>query len=138
MLDFSDMFKKGLVFDEIKGNVSLKDGNAYTKEIFVESAGADVTLEGRTGLVKRDYDQIVTVIPKVGETLPVASGVLFGSQIGALVLLFEKIMGKEIEKAAARKYKVTGSWEKPVIVRIDKPATPEAEAGLEVEENEEE
>jgi uncharacterized protein YhdP len=140
MLDFSDMFKKGLVFDEIKGNVSLEGGNAYSKEIYVESAGADVTLEGRTGLVKRDYDQLVTVIPKVGETLPVASGVLFGSQIGALVLLFEKLMGKEIEKAAARKYKVTGSWEKPLIERIDKPAPPETEAAAEdeYEDNDEE
>jgi uncharacterized protein YhdP len=61
------------------------------------------------------------VVPKVGDTLPVASGVLFGSQIGALVLLFEKLMGKEIEKATERKYKVTGGWEKPVIKRIDKP-----------------
>ena len=121
MLDFSDMFKKGLVFDEIKGNITLKNGDAYTTGIKVESAVADVKLEGRTGLVKRDYDQLVHVVPKVGDTLPVASGVLFGTQIGALVLLFEKLMGKEIEKATERKYKVTGSWEKPIIKRIDQP-----------------
>jgi uncharacterized protein YhdP len=124
MLDFSDMFKKGMVFDEIKGDISLVNGDAYTKAIHVESSLADVKLEGRTGLVKHDYDQLVHVVPKVGDTLPVASGVLFGSQIGALVLLFEKLMGTEIEKAAERKYKVTGSWEEPVIKRIDKPAQP--------------
>jgi uncharacterized protein YhdP len=122
MLDFSDMFKKGMVFDEIKGDVSLVNGDAFTKAIHVESSLADVKLEGRTGLVKRDYDQLVSVVPKVGDTLPVASGVLFGSQIGAIVLLFEKLMGKEIEKATERKYKVTGSWEKPIIKRIDIPA----------------
>lgn len=124
MLDFSDMFKKGLVFDEIKGNLTLDEGNAFTKAINVESSVADVKIEGRTGLVTRDYDQLVHVVPKVGDTLPVASGVLFGSQIGALVLLFEKLMGKEIEKATERKYKVTGSWEKPVIERLDKPTEP--------------
>lgn len=121
MLDFSDMFKKGFVFDEIKGAISLNNGNAYTKGINVDGAAAEVNLQGRTGLVNRDYDQTVKVIPKVGDTLPVASGALFGTQIGALVYLFEKIMGKELEKATEREYKVTGSWEKPVIKRMDKP-----------------
>ena len=121
MLDFSDMFKEGFVFDEIKGKTTLRNGNSYTDGIRIDSSVADVTMQGRTGLVKKDYDLNVNVIPKVGDTLPVASGALFGAQIGALVYVFEKLVGKDIEEAALQKYKVTGSWESPVIKRIDKP-----------------
>ncbi|MGD8811275.1 MAG: DUF3971 domain-containing protein, partial [Thioalkalispiraceae bacterium] len=120
MLDFSDMFKKGFVFDEIKGKFTLSNGDANTKAIKVEGSVAEVILQGRTGLADRDYDLKVNVIPKVGETLPVASGALFGTQIGALVYLFEKIMGKELEKATEREYRVTGNWDDPVIKRIEK------------------
>ena len=121
MLDFSDIFKKGLVFDEIKGRFTLRSGNAYTKGVKVDGSVAEVTLQGRTGLVKRDYDLNIYVIPKVGDTLPLASGALFGTQIGALVYLFEKLVSKDIEKATVQEYKVTGSWENPAIKRINEP-----------------
>ena len=121
MLDFSDMFKKGFVFDNIDGVITLNKGNAHTKKIKVSGSAAEVSLRGRIGLVERDYDQMVEIVPKVGDTLPVASGAIFGPQIGAIVYLFEKMLGRNIEKAVKREYKVTGSWDDPVIERTDKP-----------------
>jgi uncharacterized protein YhdP len=47
-------------------------------------------------------------------------------------------MGKEIEKATERKYKVTGSWEKPIIKRIDQPKEQPTKAVESFDEDEEE
>ena len=119
MLDFRDTFKEGFSFDYIEGDINLDDGNAYTENLHIASPVADVDIEGRTGIVAQDFDQQVTVVPQVGDTLPVAGGLLFGAQVGAVILFFEKLFGSEIEKASAREYTITGSWDKPVIERVD-------------------
>ncbi len=126
MLDFSDTFGKGLHFDSIKGTLNIHNGSAFMENNLMKSPLAYITVSGRTGLVDRDFDQLVTVRPRGGGALTaVAGGMLFGPQIGAAILLVQKIFGNELKDATAIRYKVTGSWEKPVITRLDKLKTSE-------------
>ena len=121
MLDFSDAFGKGLHFDSINGVLDIHDGSVFMDNNLMKSPLAYISVSGRTGLVKRDFDQLVTVRPRGGDALTaVAGGMLFGPQIGAAILLVQKILGNELRDVTAIRYKVSGTWEKPVITRLDK------------------
>ena len=117
-LDFRDTFKSGFQFDEINGDITFHDGNAYTDNLAASSPVAEIMVNGRTGYLQQDFDQKVIVTPKVSGTLPVAGGLLFGLEIGAAIALLNKLLGDEINKATSREYHVTGSWENPVITEI--------------------
>ena len=117
-LDFRDTFKSGFQFDEINGDLTFHDGNAYTDNLTTTSPVAQIMVEGRTGYLQQDFDQKVIVTPKVSGSLPVAGGLLFGLEIGAAIVLLDKLLGEEINKASSREYHVTGTWQEPVITEI--------------------
>jgi uncharacterized protein YhdP len=118
VLDFRDLFQKGLDFTRIEGDVSLGGGNAYTSNLEMDSAAALVRIDGRTGLVARDYDQRVIVVPNLSGTAPVVGTLAFGPQVGALLLLFQRLLKKNVDEAARTEYRVTGPWEQPVIEKV--------------------
>lgn len=128
-LDFSDLFKSGMSFNSIKGGFELDDGSARTDSLHISSPAADITISGRTDLRKREYDQEMAVTPRAGVALPVV-GALAGGPVGAAAgLVVQTLIGKSINKAARSRYKVTGSWEKPVIALIGREkVTPADEA----------
>jgi uncharacterized protein YhdP len=117
-LDFRDTFKSGFQFDEISGNFDFREGNAYTSDLMTKSPVAQISVTGRTGFVAEDFDQKIIVTPKVSGTLPVAGGLLFGLEVGAAIVLLDRLLGDEINKASSREYHVTGSWDEPVITQI--------------------
>lgn len=124
--DFSDAFGTGLHFDRITGTFNIEDGNAYTENLRLKSPLATVDLEGRTGLGEEDFDQTVTVTPKLGETAAIGGALAFGAPVGAVVLLLDKLFGSPISKASARQYKIGGTWSDPVIERIKLAPDPDA------------
>ena len=107
-LDFNDVFGKGIEFDSIQGSFALSRGHAYTNSLLIDSKTARINVAGRTGLVAEDYDQIITVTPKLSSSLPLAP-----------LWLLEKVFQKNIfDKAFAYRYTVTGNWEEPLIERV--------------------
>ncbi|MDZ7735832.1 MAG: YhdP family protein [Gammaproteobacteria bacterium] len=124
-LDFSDLFNKGFAFDRIHGNFTIEDGHAYTNDLTMDGPSALVTVTGRTGLVTQNYDQIVTVIPQISDTLPV-TGALFGPigiGIGAVIFLTGKVfesIPEQIDKMLGYQYSVQGSWDEPVIKPLNR------------------
>jgi len=121
ILDFRDLFQKGLAFSRIEGDVALRGGDAHTANLVMESSAAVIRVEGRTGLVARDYDQRVTVVPNLSGTAPVVGTLAFGPQVGAVMLLFQRLLKKNVDEAARTEYRITGSWDQPVIEKIAQP-----------------
>lgn len=119
-LDFSDLFKSGMSFNSVEGTFALAGGNATTDDLSIVSPAADITISGRTGLRSRDYDQQMVVMPRAGVALPVV-GALAGGPVGAAAgLVVQTLIGKKLNRAARSTYRVTGSWEKPVITLVSK------------------
>ena len=107
-LDFKDVFGEGIEFDFIEGSFGLANGHAYTNNLQLESESARIEIAGRTGLVREDYDQIVTVTPRLSSSLPLAP-----------VWLLEKVLKKSVfDKAFAYRYTITGPWAEPNIDRV--------------------
>ena len=124
-LDFSDLVEEGMSFDSISGSFVFASGDAFTNDLLIESTLGTINIMGRTGLVARDYDQVMTVLPRVSGALPIAGTLLAGPVVGAALLLFNEVFAEELGKVAAAQYRITGPWEAPEIERI----TSEAEQG---------
>ncbi|MDX1434935.1 MAG: AsmA-like C-terminal region-containing protein, partial [Gammaproteobacteria bacterium] len=106
--DFSDLFEKGFVYREIEGTFNIERGNAYTNNLTLDGSLARINIAGRTGLVAEDYDQLITVTPKLSESLPLMP-----------IWLVEKAFQKELfNKLFAYQYTVTGSWNAPSVTRV--------------------
>jgi uncharacterized protein (TIGR02099 family) len=122
--NFNDVFGKGFGFDSIKGDFKLSDGSAYTSNLKIHGPAAEITINGRTGLRHRDYDQQVVVVPHIGNSLPVV-GAVVGGPIGAAAgLAVQSVLGRGLNHAAIQRYRVTGSWDKPVFTSVDADASP--------------
>lgn len=115
-LDFSDVFEKGFSFDRVEGHFTLLDSDAYTNDLVIEGPAARIEISGRTGLARHDYDQLVTVVPQVQSSLPLAGALAGGPVVGAALLLADKLFAEQMEELtrfARYQYTVTGSWENP-------------------------
>ncbi|MGD8589583.1 MAG: AsmA-like C-terminal region-containing protein, partial [Chromatiales bacterium] len=117
-LDFSDLFSKGLEFDRIEGQFEIKNGNAYTQNLIITSPSAQILIVGRTGLAARDYDQLVTVVPRVSSTLPLVGAIAGGPAVGVALVVTQGLFGEQVDRIIQSQYKLTGSWEEPIMKRM--------------------
>jgi uncharacterized protein (TIGR02099 family) len=115
-LDFKDVFGEGTAFDRISGDFRFSDGNAFTENLLMRGPSADMVIVGRTGLVARDYDQTVVIAADLGRTLPVAGTVVGGPAVGAALFLLSEVLRKPFQ--AEITYRMTGTWENPVIEKL--------------------
>lgn len=117
-LDFSDVFSKGFSFDSIKASYNVTSGDAVTSDFFLDSPAARIDIQGRIGLAKEDFDQTVVITPRTTGSLPVVGALVGGPVVGAVVFAAQKLIGDRVEKVTRSRYSLTGSWDKPEMVRL--------------------
>jgi uncharacterized protein YhdP len=106
--DFSDLFEDGFIYRQIEGTFNIEHGNAYTNDLTLDGALARIDIAGRTGLADEDYDQLMTVTPKLSGSLPLMP-----------IWLVEKAIQRELfNKLFAYQYSITGSWAEPSVTPI--------------------
>ena len=92
-----------------------------TQNAYLDSDAVRIKISGTTNLRAQSYDQFMTIIPKVSDTLPVIGGLAAGSQVGWGLLLLQKLFNKPIEKSVEIEYKVGGPWDNPTLVLLSEP-----------------
>jgi len=118
-LDFRDLFQKGLGFDSVTGRFELRDGSLHTQDLTIKSPSSLIEITGRTGIVARDYDQVVSVTPSLQSALPIAGVVAGGPVAGAAMLVVQGLVGKQFDKIGRVRYSVRGPWADPMVERIE-------------------
>jgi uncharacterized protein YhdP len=126
-LDFSDLTDKGLAFDTVRGDFEMREGSAYTENLLVKGPAAEIGLIGRVGLKNKDYDQTAVVTGSIGNSLPLAA-LAGGPVVGAAVLLFTQVFKQPLKGLARGYYRITGSWDNPIVERIKSADAPAASA----------
>jgi uncharacterized protein YhdP len=115
--DFSDIFQKGYNFDFFRGNFTLKSGSAYTTNARFDGPVAGVNIDGRIGVVNKDYDFILSVTPYVTSSLPIAATIINPS-IGLAAFAANMIIGPAVSKVTTYYYAVKGPWSQPTWVSV--------------------
>ncbi len=116
-LDFSDLFGRGYAFERIAGEVSISDGQATIEKLLIDGPSASVEVTGGTDLVRKRFDQVVTVTPRIGTGIALAGAVAGGPLVGAAVYLVDRVSGGAVDKLVSYQYDITGPWESPEILR---------------------
>gem|GEM_PF-680179 len=129
-LDFKDVTHKGFTFDSIKGDLDLSQGgDLKTQNVVIKASAANIEISGNTNLVDQTYDQTIFVTPAVSGTLP-AAGAIVGGPVGAAAGILADRVAKVVglDKVTKIEYKMTGTWQEPVIETVSKKkANPAAE-----------
>ena len=126
-LDFSDVFGSGLGFDRVQGHFDLEQGIARTDDLNIAAPSAAIRIQGEADLNERRYDQTMRVSPGLGSTLPII-GALTGGPIGAAAgVALEQLLNEPISGLSEIEYRVTGSWDEPLVETIGASGAPAVE-----------
>ncbi len=113
-LDFSDLYKSGLAYDEINGKVRFNQGTlVFEDPLLVRTPSSGLQMAGTINL--RDE----TINTRLVATLPVAGNLTFfaalatGLPAAAGVYLVSKLFKKQVDQATSISYTINGSWDEP-------------------------
>ncbi len=118
MLDFSDLYGQGFAFEQIAGRIAVGAGQAQFEDFVIAGPAGKLIVGGSSDLATRDLDQTVTVEPKLGSSVALASAVVGGPLLGAAVYLVDRVAGNPIDQLGRYRYRVTGPWSEPEIRRL--------------------
>lgn len=115
-LDFSDLFKSGVAYDEMKANYAIEKGIAKTTEPFVMvGPSVNMAMQGSLDLDKETVDKDIEVAIPVTGNIPLVSVLLGAPQVAGAVFLFDKLIGDPLAKFSTVKYHMSGDWSDPQI-----------------------
>ncbi len=118
-LDFRDVFDSGFAFEEASGTFRMENGMATTDDVVLRSTAANISVRGATDLVDREWDQLLTIRPGVGNTLPIIGALAGGPGGAAAGLALQGLLQEPLSEATQVQYSVTGSWEAPVVEAVE-------------------
>ncbi|MCX7064172.1 MAG: DUF3971 domain-containing protein, partial [Proteobacteria bacterium] len=117
-LDFSDVFGKGISFDQIKGAVMTDQGVInFVEPMEIEGTGGDFRINGTVNLLTGVLDNEMVVTLPVSSSLPWYAAYLgFVNPLAAgAVLVGERIFRNQIDKFSSAKYKIGGTLQNPEV-----------------------
>jgi uncharacterized protein (TIGR02099 family) len=112
-LDFRDVFDSGFSFDEAAGTFTMENGSAQTDDVLLKSSAANISVSGRTDLVAQEYDQLLTIKPGVGNTLPIIGALAGGPGGAAAGLALQGLLHEQLAEATQVRYSIKGPWDDP-------------------------
>ncbi len=114
-LDFSDIVDKGFGFDVLRGDLYLVQGNATTKNLYLDGSVAYIGFKGRIGLQSKDFSALLDVAPHVTASLPVVAILTGGPVLGMMTWFANQVTAPAVEYFIRNRYRMTGSWSDPKV-----------------------
>jgi len=115
-LDFSDLYKEGMVFDRVEGQISFAEQKLLIKDpIRVTTPSSKLQFAGTIDWRQESLDaRLVATLP-VGNNITLATALLVNLPAAAGVYLVSKLFSDQVDKVASVSYSMTGSWDKPKV-----------------------
>lgn len=118
--DFSDVFEKGLFYNNIKGDLSLKNGVALSDKIVMDGVSGDMNMTGYTNLTNDALEYNVSFKPKLTSSLGVLSWLAASNPvtiIGAFAL--DKII-ENADVVSEVRLKISGNLAEPKVEEVER------------------
>jgi uncharacterized protein (TIGR02099 family) len=120
-LDFRDIFSEGFAFDDIAGDVLLDRGIGYLPDLTIQGPAAKIHMKGKIDLVKENQELRLHIQPRLDEGVAVASALLGGPVVAVGALVATKLLKDPFSQVASFEYRVTGSWDEPLVTKLARP-----------------
>jgi uncharacterized protein YhdP len=118
-LDFSDVFGKGISFEEMSAKAALEDGTLrFTDPLDVAGTGSNFRVSGTVDLDGGTLNNEMIVTLPVSASLPWYAAYLgiFANPLAAgAVIVGERIFRNQIEQFSSAKYKIEGTLDEPKV-----------------------
>ncbi len=117
-LDFSDVFGKGISFDDLTAGIAMDAGDIrFMEPMVIDGTGAYFRVGGRVNFRTGELDNDMVVTLPVSSSLPwYAAYLSFVNPIAAgAVLVGERLFRNQIDSFSSATYKVTGTLDEPKV-----------------------
>lgn len=89
-----DMAAGGMPYNEIRGNLAVKDGSAATQDLYIASDAINISVIGSADLIREELDfkigvQPLQTVDKIVNRIPVVGWILTGKDKDFVTLYFE-------------------------------------------------
>jgi uncharacterized protein (TIGR02099 family) len=115
-LDFSDLLKSGVAFDQVTAKYYLQKGIATSEEpLKLLGDSTSIEMKGSINFIDKTLDQTMEVALPLTSNAPLAALLLATPQVAGIAFVVDKILGKQLAKLTAFRYAISGSWTEPEI-----------------------
>lgn len=121
VLDFRDVFIKGIFFNSFDGRFELERGVAVTHDTKMDGTAGDLEVVGSINLANTNLDYYLTFAPRLISNVPLVAGVVTSTpQVFVLAFALTKVLEPIIEVVSQVNFKLTGTVDKPEFVEVDR------------------
>ncbi len=113
-LDFSDLSKRGFVYDSIDGDFQLDGGMlTMTEPLIVSATTSKMQLAGEIDLIGETLDTDLIVTLPMGGNLTAAAALAVSLPAAVGIYVVSKVFKKQVDKVSSVTYSVKGAWSDP-------------------------
>ncbi|GHD55703.1 YhdP family protein [Jeongeupia chitinilytica] len=113
-LDFRDVFSSGFEFDAITGQAKIDKGIAQTDDLIIAGPAAQVLFRGNANFVAGTQNLRVRIVPVIGDTVAIATGII-NPVIGVAAFLLQRALRDPLGQLVAYEYDISGSMSDPQV-----------------------
>lgn len=115
-LDFSDLYKSGIGYDDFELNAVIDSGRLQFKPALkISGPSSSYEVKGSTDLAKQTLDLDMEVTLPVTSNVPLAALMLGAPQVGGALWLLDKVLGEPLSSITSIDYRVKGTWDDPKV-----------------------
>jgi len=119
-LDFSDVFDKGMAFDEISGSGEIDKGVFVTNDIKMDAVAGEMKIKGLADLNSRTVDAEVNFVPDITSGIPVLTAFAVTPQTALYVLAITTVISPVVEVFTEVNYSVKGPMDSPTVKELSR------------------
>ena len=119
MLDFSDVFSEGFLFDFVRGDVQIQQGIASTNNLQMKGVSAAVLMEGKADIKNETQDIKVVIVPEINAGTASLVYSAINPLVGLSTFLAQFVLRKPLIKSNTQELHVQGTWKDPKVSKVD-------------------
>jgi len=121
VLDFRDVFQKGIFFNDFEGKFDINEGVAVTTDAFMDGVAGGVDVVGSVNLSTHELDYYISFSPRLFSNLPVIAGVVASQpQVFILTFAITKVLEPIVDVISQVNFKLSGTVDNPDFVEVDR------------------
>lgn len=119
LLDFRDVFYEGFAFDSVRGDVTIAQGIAQTRNLQIKGVNALVQLDGSADIAHETQNLRAVILPALDAgTASLVAGIAVNPVVGLTAFLAQLFLQNPLAKATTQEFLIDGSWADPKVTKI--------------------